>query len=127
MKYNNKTVDETGVPESEEFCYLTTKGRKTGQAHTIEIWYAMEAGSRTLYMLSGGRDRSDWVKNIAAEPEVQMRITNREFRGSGRVVTEPGEEMLARRLVVKKYYGRDSVRSSGWEAESLPMAIDVSL
>ena len=34
----------------DDFCYLTTTGRVTGQPHTIEIWFAV--GGRTLYMLS---------------------------------------------------------------------------
>jgi len=37
---------------SEDFCYLTTVGRRTGTRHTIEIWFARENG--TLYLLSGG-------------------------------------------------------------------------
>ena len=37
----------------EQFCYLTTRGRISGRAHRIEIWFALDAA--TLYMLSGGR------------------------------------------------------------------------
>jgi hypothetical protein len=35
----------------EDFCYLTTVGRRSGKAHTIEIWFALENGK--LYLLSG--------------------------------------------------------------------------
>jgi hypothetical protein len=27
-----------------QFCYLTTTGRRTGRAHTIEIWFGEDAG-----------------------------------------------------------------------------------
>lgn len=35
----------------EDFCYLTTRGRVSGQPHEIEIWFA--ADGETLYMLAG--------------------------------------------------------------------------
>ena len=117
----------------EQFCYLTTRGRKSGKAHTIEIWFAMPPdpspgpgqAAHTLYMLSGGGDRSDWVRNVRNDPDVEVRIANRTFKGQGRIVQDPEEEQTARRLVVRKYYGRDRVASTGWEAESLPVAVDL--
>jgi deazaflavin-dependent oxidoreductase (nitroreductase family) len=118
-------LDELAALAREQFCYLTTTGRKSGKRHTIEIWFAMEPGGRTLYMLSGGRDRSDWVRNIRQDPEVTVRIGGRRFEGRGRIVQEPDEDRTARRLVVRKYYGRERVASSGWEAESLPVAVDL--
>ena len=76
-------------------------------------------------MLSGGRDRSDWVKNIRRNPSVEVRIADKVLGGSARFVEGEPEEETARRLVVAKYYGRDQVRSTGWEAESLPVAVDL--
>ena len=108
-----------------ECCYLTTIGRVSGKGHIVEMWFAMSPQSRTLYMLSGGGDRSDWVKNIRRNPEVEVRIGGTRFRGRGRIVQDPEEERTARRLVVAKYYGRDRVASTGWEATSLPMAVDL--
>lgn len=111
---------------SEQYCYLTTMGRVTGRAHTIEIWFAAQTGSLTLYLLSGGREKADWVKNIRANPAVEVRIETSLFKGLGRLVSSAEEDKLARSLVVKKYYGRDEVSTSGWEAESLAVAIDLS-
>jgi deazaflavin-dependent oxidoreductase (nitroreductase family) len=109
------------------FCYLTTVGRVSGRPHTIEIWFALRG--RTLYLLSGGRDRSDWVRNLSVWPEVTVRIGRRDapqLPGRARVV-EPGsaEDELARRLVVAKYqptYGGDL---SGWRRSVLPVAVDL--
>ena len=111
---------------AEQYCYLTTVGRVTGNPHTIEIWFAPAADGTTLYMLSGGRDRSDWVKNVLRNPQVRVRIGGETFAGRARVVEDEAEDGEARRLVVKKYYGRDRVQSSGWEAESLPVAVDLN-
>jgi deazaflavin-dependent oxidoreductase (nitroreductase family) len=109
----------------EQFCYLTTTGRKTGKPHTVEIWFAMPEERRTLFILSSGRERSDWVRNILCDPTVEVRIAEQTFGGCGRIINDGAEEHLARRLVVAKYYGRNKVRSTGWEATSLPIAIDL--
>ena len=78
----------------EDYCYLTTKGRKSGRPHEVEIWFALSG--LNLYILSGGGDRSDWVRNIRRAPEVTVRIGNSSFQGRGYVVEEPEEEELAR-------------------------------
>ncbi len=108
----------------DDFCYLTTTGRRSGQPHTIEIWFALEGHS--LYLLSGGRDQSDWVKNLQRQPHVQVKIRERVFSGQARVVTEPEEDALARKLVYDKYTPRDSDDLSDWARTSLPIAIDLA-
>jgi deazaflavin-dependent oxidoreductase (nitroreductase family) len=112
---------------AEANCYLTTTGRRTGRPHTIEIWFAAGANPQTLYLLAGNGDRSDWVRNILRYPEVTVRIGALIFQGQGRVVDDPAEERLARQVVVKKYYGRDTVATTGWEATALPVALDLSM
>jgi deazaflavin-dependent oxidoreductase (nitroreductase family) len=115
-------------PGGQPFCYLTTTGRVSGGPHTIEIWFALQ--DRTLYLLSGGGDRSDWVRNLRRDPAVTVRLGRRdaaELPGRARVV-EAGtdEDELARRLVAGKYqpsYGGDL---SGWRRSALPVAIDLA-
>jgi deazaflavin-dependent oxidoreductase (nitroreductase family) len=112
-----------------QFCYLTTTGRVSGRPHTIEIWFARHG--RTLYLLSGGGDRSDWVRNLRRHPEVTVRLGRRdaaELAGRARVV-EPGsdEDELARRLVVAKYQSTYGGDLSGWRRSALPVAVDLAL
>ena len=109
---------------SEDFCYLTTAGRLTGQPHEIEIWFALDGG--TLYVLSGARDRSDWVKNLRETPEVTVRISDRTFGGHARVVDDAGEDPLARRLVIEKYEGRPGSLSN-FRRTALPIAVDLRI
>ena len=54
------------------FCYLTTTGRVSGRPHTIEIWFALSAGGRTLYILT--YRRSDTVANLRKDPDVTVRV-----------------------------------------------------
>jgi hypothetical protein len=35
----------------DEYCYLTTTGRRTGRPHRIEIWFGQR--DRTFYLLAG--------------------------------------------------------------------------
>jgi len=108
----------------EDFCYLTTVGRVTGRPHEIEIWFALE--DQTLYMLSGGRDRSDWVKNLRRNPAVAVRIDGEHFDGRARVVLDDAEDCLARRLLVEKYE-REPGRLANWRRTALPVAVDLTI
>ena len=108
----------------EDFCYVTTTGRVTGKRREIEIWFGNDGD--TLYMLSGGRDSSDWVRNIRKTPGVRVRIGTQRFRGTGRIVTEKDEDALARRLVLEKYAPRYSGSLSDWGKNALPVAIDLT-
>jgi deazaflavin-dependent oxidoreductase (nitroreductase family) len=106
----------------EEYCYLTTTGRSSGLPREIEIWFGIEGG--VLYMLSGGRDRSDWVKNLIADPVVSVRIGDERHRGRARVVTDRTEDERARRLLFDKYSESYSGDLADWRANALPVAVD---
>ena len=108
----------------EDFCYLTTTGRVSGRPHTIEIWFALH--EQTLYMLSGGRDKSDWVKNALQTPTVQMKINSTIFNGTARPITDTEEDALARKIVFEKYVPRSNDDLVDWSRTSLPIAVDIA-
>jgi deazaflavin-dependent oxidoreductase (nitroreductase family) len=110
---------------NEDFCYLTTTGRVTGRPHEIEIWFSLVPETRTLYMLSGGRDRSDWVKNIRREPRVTVSIAGERFSGLAHGARDAEEDELARRLLVEKYESRPGSLAN-WRRTALPVAVDLS-
>lgn len=110
---------------SEPFCYLTTRGRVSGRPHRIEIWFALDGD--TLYLLSGGRERSDWVKNLRKTPEVRVELGREVFAGRARLVDDPDEDERARTLVHDKYaasYGGDLSR---WRRTALPVAVNLGI
>jgi deazaflavin-dependent oxidoreductase (nitroreductase family) len=109
----------------EDFCYLTTRGRVSGRPHTIEIWFALNG--HTLYMLSGGMDGSDWVKNALRLPDVMVRIKDRVIAGKARVVKDAGEDALARRLVLEKYEKSSEDDLTEWSRSALAVAADLLL
>ena len=109
----------------EEYCYLTTTGRVSGRPHEIEIWFGLQTG--TLYLLSGGGDQSDWVKNLLKNPSVTVRIAKQTFAGTARLVKEKEEDTMARYLLAEKYQEWEAGKTlSEWARMALPVAIDLS-
>jgi deazaflavin-dependent oxidoreductase (nitroreductase family) len=106
-----------------DYCYLTTTGRHTGHAHRIEIWFALADG--VAYILSGGGD-PDWVRNLMISPEVVLEIGDLKRTTKARVVTDPEEDALARRVVLEKYRPRYHGDLDDWGQTSLPVGIDWS-
>ena len=107
----------------EDFCYLTTTGRVSGRPHTIEIWFALNG--HILYMLSGGMDRSDWVKNALRLSDVTVRIKDRVIAGKARLAKDAEEDALARRLLFEKYQKSSQDDLTEWSRTSLPVAVDL--
>ena len=108
---------------NEDYCYLTTTGRVSGEPREIEIWFALDG--RTLYLLAGGGDRSDWVRNLRAEPAVTVRLRDTAYAATARVVEAGEESERGRGLVFEKYQPRYTGSLERWRRESLLVAIDV--
>ncbi|MBW3661627.1 MAG: nitroreductase family deazaflavin-dependent oxidoreductase [Actinobacteria bacterium] len=114
---------ELAARAEEPFAYLTTAGRVTGVPHTIEIWFALRG--MTVYLLSGGGEDSDWVRNLITHAEVTIRIGEVAYRGRARVVEREREDVLARNLVHAKYAPRQDGDLDHWRDHALPVAIDL--
>jgi deazaflavin-dependent oxidoreductase (nitroreductase family) len=109
----------------EQYCYLTTTGRRTGKPREIEIWFA--AVGDTIYLMNGGTGKppgqSDWVLNARANPSVRVRIGDEAFSGEARVVPfDSAEHEHARDLLVAKYATPENGLSN-WRATAVPVAI----
>jgi deazaflavin-dependent oxidoreductase (nitroreductase family) len=107
----------------EAYCYLTTTGRVTGNPHTIEIWFALR--DENLYLISGGGESADWVRNLLEQPRVRVSITEMSFDATARVVTDADEGTTARRLLLDKYSPGYAGDLSDWGTNGLPIAIDL--
>lgn len=121
--------DALTAAADDDFCYLTTRGRVSGSPHEIEIWFALDrrgAAGATLFMLAGGGERSDWVRNLQADPEVTVRVRDVAYAATARVL-EPGtaEDARARTLVFEKYAPGYSGSLASWRESALPVALDV--
>jgi deazaflavin-dependent oxidoreductase (nitroreductase family) len=106
-----------------DYCYVTTTGRRSGRPHTIEIWFALH-GDR-VYVLSGGGEGSDWVRNLQANPTVGLRIGDRDMICRAALVDDPAEDELARDLLVEKYQPKYSGDLDDWRRGALPIVIEL--
>ena len=94
--------------------YLTTTGRVTGLPREIEIWYVERGGN--FYVLAEHFHHAQWVKNIAKEPRVQVRVGDRRMPATARSldsVTDREEWQAVQQLAREKY---------GW-GDGLPVRI----
>jgi deazaflavin-dependent oxidoreductase (nitroreductase family) len=118
------TIGPMGEGTDPDFCYLTTRGRVTGRPHEIEIWFARDRDA--LYLLAGAGERSDWVRNLRAEPAATVRVGAVTSPARGRVVERgTAEDALARRLVFAKYQRRSGGDLSSWRDSAVAVAIDL--
>ena len=76
------------------FLYLTTTGRRTGRAREIEIWFT-ERGRR-FYLIAEHGEGANWVRNVQANPRVTVRVGDRRFAGTARIVMDERDPELAR-------------------------------
>ena len=76
------------------FLYLTTTGRRTGLPREIEIWFTERSGR--FYVIAEHRHEANWVRNIAADSRVRVRLGDRRFEARARLVDEKREPDLAR-------------------------------
>jgi deazaflavin-dependent oxidoreductase (nitroreductase family) len=66
---------------------LTTTGRKTGLRRVTPLQYEEVDG--VFYLGSARGLEADWVKNIQANPRVQIRVKERRFEGLAEVCADP--------------------------------------
>ncbi len=110
----------------EEYCYLTTKGHKTGNLHEIEIWFGVDGTS--IYLLSGGGGQSHWVKNMLADPNVTVRIAKQTFTGIAQIVKDEKEEIMVRHMLTGKYQGwKEGQSLSEWGRTAWVVGIELSI
>ncbi len=77
--------------EKEQYLYLTTRGRKSGVPREIEIWFTHR--EEHFYVIAEYAS-SNWVQNLIAYPEVQVRVAANSFKARARVI--PLETDLSR-------------------------------
>lgn len=113
----------SGDFEQHNFAYLTTKGRLSGESHRIEIWFAIIDG--VLWVNSGGGRRSDWVKNLIADPNLVVEIGEESWRAVATPQDEVGAHRARERLAERYQGWKHGQPLSDWATNSLLIRIDV--
>jgi deazaflavin-dependent oxidoreductase (nitroreductase family) len=101
--------DQLLAVKDERECRLTTTGRKTGNPHTVTVWFVADGDVVYLSTLDPTRD---WVRNALAHPTVTLAFTELTMRGQLRDVTEdPALDARIRDALGHKYW---LARIAGW-------------
>jgi deazaflavin-dependent oxidoreductase (nitroreductase family) len=74
-----------------QFLYLTTRGRKSGQPREIEIWFTELAGS---YYVIAEHSTSNWIQNLRVHPEVQVRVEGKSYAARARILSPENDGEL---------------------------------
>jgi deazaflavin-dependent oxidoreductase (nitroreductase family) len=64
---------------------LTTTGRRSGRKRVTALQYEVVAVSMAP---GSSRDAADWVRNLVADPIVEVRVRSRRFRGRAEAVDD---------------------------------------
>jgi deazaflavin-dependent oxidoreductase (nitroreductase family) len=107
----------------EKFIYLTTRGRKTGNLHTVELWFAV-AGKKVYLSHEGAY--TDWMKNILEDNRVEFKIGKTQFKGTARIARDGEASELGKHALYLKYYGNaDEDTINDWFSESTIIEISI--
>ncbi len=110
------------------FTYLTTTGRVTGNSHTVEIWFALDPhDAARLYMLAGGGRKTDWVRNLARNPAVTLKLGDILYPATAAALApDDATDATARRLLVEKYAKAHELDDWGRTALPVVFVLDVA-
>ena len=96
--------DDLGKVAAQKFIHLTTRGRKSGNAHTVELWFAVRNGR--VYLSHEGKE-TDWIKNIKRNGQVSFEIGGKNFSGRVRYLEHGTDDAWTGKVVLyEKYYGK---------------------
>src|SRR5881396_1003873 len=108
------------VLEETPYLNLTTRGRKTGLKHDVELWIAFE--DYKLYFLA--HVSSQWWKNIAKTARVELEVSEVLFEGKGRIDQDRLDHSLE---LLRRKYGSEKVERwySGSRSKRRPVEIEL--
>jgi deazaflavin-dependent oxidoreductase (nitroreductase family) len=103
------------------FLKLTTTGRKTGLARTIELLYLRDGPRYVVTASNAGRARNPgWYFNVQSNPQVTLHVHGRDIPALAQVATPEQRRILWARLIeIAPFY-------AGYErrvTREIPMAL----
>jgi deazaflavin-dependent oxidoreductase (nitroreductase family) len=94
-KTNPNSSSKDNSFSREQYLYLTTRGRKSGLPREIEIWFTHREGR--FYVIAE-YPSSNWLQNLRADPQAQIRVGGKSFAANARFVTRESETELHRTI-----------------------------
>jgi deazaflavin-dependent oxidoreductase (nitroreductase family) len=113
METSMTSVNRESVADK-QVLYLTTIGRRTGLPRQVEIWFVVY-GER-FYLFAEMGEAAGWVKNIRHNHNVTVRVGERQFAGTARLLDHQADRKLWDQVAVMAKH------KYGW-GEGLPVEI----
>jgi deazaflavin-dependent oxidoreductase (nitroreductase family) len=88
---------------------LITRGRKTGRARRVELWFVFRDGA--VYLLSGTGSRrqgTHWFRNLVADPRVVVEARGQSWEGVAEVLQPDWVDVITGWF--REKYGPEVVR-----------------
>jgi len=91
-----------------DWLVLTTMGRRSGRPHVVMVdAVGHDPASETYYVQPANGRRADWVRNVAAHPDVTVEVRGRRFEARVDDVTGPeGAEVVLHFIRAHPIYAR---------------------
>jgi deazaflavin-dependent oxidoreductase (nitroreductase family) len=103
-------------------CRLTTQGRKTGFPREVTIWFALDGDE---VVLAGSAEGPQWLRNLAANPGVELNIAGHRLRGQARVVEDESGAEAVRQCFVQRYLAARLSRPFGGYTTSTAVRVAI--
>ncbi len=85
------------LPITGYMAILRSRGRKSGVVREAPLGYVISEGA--VYVWAGFGPKTQWLRNIEADPRVEVVLPGRSFSGLAEVVTDPDERLRAGRAL----------------------------
>jgi len=102
---------------------LTTKGRKSGQARAVTIWFAVVAPNE-IVVQHASAPVANWYRNLQSDPGVTVDFGDGPIAGAAASITEPAQiaEVLAK-IRAKHWLAGPIIQFMGRKAEKVAARI----
>jgi hypothetical protein len=110
-----------GMPSEAAELRLLVRGRVSGERRWTRLWF-VTLGER-FFVMAGEPDRSQWLRNVLAEPEVEVEVVGQK-QAARATSANGGPDDPAVRVAFGEKYGTKYL--SRWIRESHIVAIDIT-
>jgi deazaflavin-dependent oxidoreductase (nitroreductase family) len=108
----------------ESLVQLTVRGRKSGNPHTVKIWFV--ASNDKVYVTSARGMEANWIKNLRKNPETTLQIGATVLKGVAVWREDPGVRADIFPLFFRKYFLARVFKWIGWYKQTFAFEITVS-
>ncbi len=80
---------------------ITVKGRRSGRAITLPVWFVLEGA--TLWLLPVRGSHTQWFRNLLVDPTITIRAGRQRRTGTAHPITDRGAVQQVTRKFRAKY------------------------